>query len=77
MGQLALLQRSPDVSMIAITQDVLERAANLRATVGLKTPDAIHAATALVAGCALLVTNDPAFRRVAGLPVGLLSEALP
>ncbi|HEX6779931.1 MAG TPA: PIN domain-containing protein [Ktedonobacterales bacterium] len=72
-----LLQRSPDVSMIAITQGVLERAANLRAMVGLKTPDAIHAATALVAGCALLVTNDPAFRRVAGLPVGLLSEALP
>lgn len=72
----ALLQNSPDVSMLAITQNVLERAANLRATVGLKTPDAIHAATALLAGSALLVTNDSAFQRVAGLPIGLLSEAL-
>jgi predicted nucleic acid-binding protein len=43
----------------------------------LKTPDAIHAATALLAGCALFVTNDPAFKRIAGLPVGLLSEARP
>ncbi len=71
-----LLQGASDVSMLAITQDVLERAAKLRATVGLKTPDAIHAATALLAGCALLVTNDPAFKRVAELPVGLLSEAV-
>ena len=72
-----LLQGASDVSMLAITQDVLERAANLRATVGLKTPDAIHAATALLAGCALFVTNDLAFQRVAGLPVELLSEARP
>lgn len=71
------LLNAPEVSMIAITQDVLERAANLRATVGLKTPAAIHAATALLAGCALLVTNDPACKLVAGLPIGLLSKAHP
>src|SRR5690348_11841044 len=73
----ALLQNSPDVSMLAITQEVLEHATNLRVTAGLKTPDAIHAATALLAGCALFVTNDSAFQRVAGLPMGLLSEAFP
>jgi len=52
----------------------LEIAADLRATTRLKTPDAIHAATALDAGCALFVTNDPAFRRVPRLNVAVLSE---
>ncbi len=72
----ALLLGASDVTMIAVTQAILERAALLRATVGLKTPDAIHAATALLSECALFVTNDPPFRRVSGLPVCLLGEAL-
>ena len=73
----ALLQNSPDVSMLPVTQAVLERAASIRATTGLKTPDAIHAATALLAGCALFVTNDPPFRRITDLSASLLSEAIP
>ncbi len=73
----ALLQYSSDMRLIAITHVILEQAASLRATITIKTPDAIHAATALLAGCALFVTNDNAFRRVPGLPVALLSEALP
>ncbi len=73
-GFRALLQRSSDVSLIAVTRPVLEQAARLRATVGLKTPDAIHAATALRAGAALFITNDAAFRRVPGLPVVTLGD---
>jgi predicted nucleic acid-binding protein len=46
----------------------------LRANHNLKTPDAIHAATALAAGCVLFVTNDAGFRCVPGLPVAVLSE---
>ena len=57
-----------------ITRQILEDAARLRVAAGLKTPDAIHAATALLNGCAQFVTNDPAFRRVSGLPVAVLSE---
>lgn len=72
----AVLQQSPDVTLLPIMQAVLERAAHLRATANLKTPDAIHAATALDHGCALFLTNDPAFRRVAGLPVTLLSDVV-
>ncbi len=60
--------------MVPITQAVLEEAANLRATLGLRTPDAIHLAAALLNGCALLVTNDRAFRRVPDLAVTVLSE---
>lgn len=71
-----LLLESSDVTLLPITQAVLERAALLRATTTLKTPDAIHAATALEHGCALFLTNDPAFRRAAGLPVTVLSDVL-
>lgn len=76
-GFRVLLQHSSDVRLIAITHAILEQAALLRATMTIRTPDAIHAATALLAGCALFVTNDSSFRRVPGLPVILLSEVLP
>ncbi len=59
---------------LPITRAILESAAQLRASHNLKTPDAIHAATALQAGCTLFVTNDAGFRRVAGLPIAVLSE---
>ena len=69
-----VLRRTPDVQMIPITQAVLEEAANLRATLNLRTPDAIHAATALLNRSVLFVTNDSAFRRSADLSVTVLSE---
>ena len=43
---------------------------------GLKTPDALHAATALRAGCALFITNDTDFRRVEGLPTVVLDDVV-
>jgi predicted nucleic acid-binding protein len=59
---------------LPISRSVLESAAQLRATFNLKTPDAIHAATAREAGCALFVTNDHGFRRVPGLNGAVLGE---
>lgn len=38
---------SSEIQLIPISKSVLREAANLRATTNLKTPDAIHAATAL------------------------------
>lgn len=72
-----VLQRSPDVQMLPITKSVLEKAASLRATMNIKTPDAIHAATALLHGCGLFVTNDSTFRRLSDLAVTVLSEIVP
>jgi predicted nucleic acid-binding protein len=69
-----VLRHSPDVRMVPITQSILEEAARLRATMSLKTPDALHAATALLHKCVLFVTNDGAFHRVAHLRVSVLSE---
>jgi len=52
-----------------------ETAARLRA-LGLRTPDALHAATALTESCDLFVTNDPVFRRVSELNVAVLSAVI-
>jgi predicted nucleic acid-binding protein len=43
----------------------------------LKTPDALHAATALAGGRGIFVTNDPVFRRIADLSMILLSDLIP
>jgi predicted nucleic acid-binding protein len=59
-----------------ITQSILREAAQLRATTKLRTPDALHAATAQQAGCVLFVTNDVGFRGVANLPAVILDDLL-
>ena len=68
------LFESKEVRLIPATRQLWEEAARLRATTGLKTPDALHAATARNAQCTLFVTNDGDFRRVEGLPVEVLNE---
>ena len=50
--------------------------ANLRAATGLKTPDAIHGATAVASGCTLLLSNDGDFRKLSALPVVILDDVL-
>ena len=60
--------------LIVITEPILRDAARLRAQFNLKTPDAIHAATALSVGCAQFITNDLIFRRVPGLNVIVLRD---
>ncbi|HEY7975376.1 MAG TPA: PIN domain-containing protein [Ktedonobacterales bacterium] len=72
----AILLTAPEVRLAPITRTILTRAANVRATTGLKNPDALHAATALDTGCAMFITNDASFRRITGLNVVLLSQLL-
>ena len=59
---------------LEIGEKVLTMAAQVRADCRLKTPDAIHAATALLAGTTMFLTNDVGFRRVPGLNVVILDE---
>jgi predicted nucleic acid-binding protein len=63
-----------EVQLMPATAALWERAARLRATTGLRTPDALHAATSLAAGSTLFITNDAGFRRLPGLPLVLLDE---
>lgn len=65
-----------EVRLIEATRSLWEETARLRAHTGLKTPDALHAATALRAECTLFVTNDGDFRRVELLPVTVLNDLL-
>ncbi|GAA6616860.1 type II toxin-antitoxin system VapC family toxin [Scytonema sp. NUACC26] len=67
---------SSEMRLIPISQSILRQAANLRATTSLKTPDAIHAATALSISCNQFLTNDKGFRSITDLPVVILSEVL-
>ena len=67
---------SENMQLVPISQYILRQAANLRATTNLKTPDAIHAATALSINCNQFITNNKGFRNVPGLPVIILSEVL-
>ena len=65
---------SKAVRLLDASYQVFEDAAHLRAETGLKTPDALHAATALRAGCALFITNDTDYRRVQGLSLVVLDD---
>jgi predicted nucleic acid-binding protein len=64
-----------EVTLVPATLSIWEQAAHLRG-VGLKTPDALHAATALASRCSIFLSNDAVFQRVSGLSVTILSAAL-
>jgi predicted nucleic acid-binding protein len=70
----SLLLASNELTLVPITRAILESAARLRASLKLKTPDAIHASTALHTGSAMVVTNDHDLRRVPGLSAAILSD---
>ncbi len=56
-----------------LTKDVLKLAAMMRVRHGLRTSDALLAATCLQLGAGhLFLTGDKAFKRVAGLKVKVL-----
>jgi predicted nucleic acid-binding protein len=67
----------PRIRLLPMTPSILRAGASLRATLSsLRTPDAIHAATARSCGCTLVLTNDVAFRRIPGLSVVILDDLL-
>jgi len=70
------LLTSKEMLLLPITSEILESAAQLRANYGLKTPDAIHAATAQLAQCDLFITNDKSFQRIPNLSSTLLKQYL-
>ena len=62
--------------LVPISRPILEQAAGFRAASGIKTPDSIHAATALVAKCTSFLTNDKGYLRITSLPVEVLDSIL-
>ena len=69
----ALLTRSRGIRLVDMTRDQLRAAAQLRATTGFKTPDALQVAAAIGAGCQTFLTNDRRLPSVSGLRIRQLS----
>lgn len=67
---------SSEISLIPISQIILKQAARLRSTTNLKTPDAIHTATALHLNCTIFLTNDAGLRNIPSLSVVVLKDIL-
>jgi predicted nucleic acid-binding protein len=75
-GFYALLTTYPNLDWIAPSLEIADIAARIRAAYRLRTPDALQAATALHSGAAGLITNNPAFERVAGVETLVLERLL-
>lgn len=64
----------PDLTWVELSREVVELAAAIRVRHGLRTPDALQAASCLQLGPRhLLLTGDATFRRVHGLNVSVLA----
>lgn len=60
--------------LLPVSLEIAEVAADIRARYNLRTPDALHVATAIVAGCDAFLTNDAAIQKVTELRVLVLDE---
>ena len=70
------IQSVRSLHVVPVNRRILIQAAEIRASSGLRLPDAIHAATSRLASCETFLTNDSQFRSVADLPVVLLSQSI-
>lgn len=70
------LLTATELQLIPVDLSILKAAASLRASTSLRTPDAIHVATAASAGCAAVITNDLAFGSLRSLNVLILKNIL-
>ncbi len=81
LGKIELVQAYRDIllhdarfRLVPVTTDIAESAADLRAHYNLRTPDALHIATALEADCDAFLSNDAGIKRVTDLRILLLDE---
>jgi predicted nucleic acid-binding protein len=65
-----------DIRLLPITLDVLIKSAEMRANQNFKTPDAIHASTAISANCDYFITNDNGFKRLSNINVIVLADLI-
>jgi predicted nucleic acid-binding protein len=62
-------------TVVPVTLEVARHAARLRAAYGLRTPDAIHLATAVATGAVEFVTTDRRLARVREIEIRVLKAA--
>jgi predicted nucleic acid-binding protein len=62
----------PEVTLVPLTSSVFDRAAQLRADLNFKMPDALHLAAAIENGCNSFLTNDAQLSRCTGVSIEVL-----
>ena len=71
-----VLSEGPGVVFVPVDRAVARRAAEFRANLNLKLPDAFQVAIAELAACEAIITNDDQLRRVTTLEVIVLKDLL-
>jgi len=62
--------------LIPLDEKIAEKSAYIRAKNGIKTPDAIEIATAVITGSDVFITNDKRLQKIKELPVIILDDIL-
>jgi predicted nucleic acid-binding protein len=70
----AILLHSGNFRLLPIRVSTVRSAADLRARYNLRTPDALHVASAIESGCDAFLTNHAVIKRVTELKVLLLDD---
>jgi predicted nucleic acid-binding protein len=71
-----LLTSFPQLTMLPVDPTIAEVASELRATYPVRTPDALHLATAIVAGAEAFVTADQRLPKIAAMRVIGIDQAI-
>ena len=58
--------------IVALSREVIDRATEIRAQYGFKTPDAIHLAATVVSGCDVFLTNDQQLNRFSDIAIEIV-----
>jgi len=61
-----------EVELLELSDAVVEKATELRATLNVKTPDALHLASGILAGATAFLTGDRNLSRCTEIPVEVL-----
>jgi uncharacterized protein len=61
--------------IVALSCEVIDRATEIRAQYGFKTPDAIHLAAAVASGCDVFLTNDHRLDRFTDITIEVVQPA--
>ena len=72
LGLYEGLFHGPEMQLLDITADIVEKATELRANLNLKTPDAIHLASAILVKAAAFLTGDKTLTRCKEIAVEIL-----
>lgn len=76
-GYLELLSSASPIGIVPVDRNVLISAARLQFDRRIELPDAIHLATAIITGCALILTEDKEMPVAADLEKRSLTDWIP